>query len=42
MGKSGSMGLRMEAYLEVLDLWKVVKKDYEILPLLDNPIRPFC
>nr|KYP34216.1 hypothetical protein KK1_044861 [Cajanus cajan] len=30
--------VKMETYLEALDLWEVVEEDYEILPLLDNPI----
>ncbi|RDX92762.1 hypothetical protein CR513_25064, partial [Mucuna pruriens] len=29
--------VKMEAYLEALDLWEVVEDDYEVLPLLDNP-----
>lgn len=28
--------VRMETYLEALDLWEAVEEDYEILPLLDN------
>jgi len=28
--------VKMEAYLEALDLWEVVEEDYEILPLPDN------
>ncbi|RDY08878.1 hypothetical protein CR513_06847, partial [Mucuna pruriens] len=29
--------VKMEAYLEALDLWEAVKEDYEVLPLPDNP-----
>ncbi|CAJ2627755.1 unnamed protein product [Trifolium pratense] len=29
--------VRMETYLEALDLWEVVEEDFEILPLPDNP-----
>ena len=29
--------VRMEAYLEALDLWEAVEEDYEIPLLLDNP-----
>ena len=29
--------VRMEAYLEALDLWEAVEEDYEIPPLPDNP-----
>lgn len=29
--------IKMEAYLEALDLWEAVEEDYEVLPLLDNP-----
>ena len=28
----------MEAYLEVLDLWKAVEEDYNVLPLPNNLI----
>lgn len=30
--------VRMETYLEALDLWKVVEEDYAVQPLLVNPI----
>jgi len=30
--------VRMETYLEALDLWEVVVEDYEIQPLPTNPI----
>ena len=29
--------VRMETYLEALDLWEAVEEDYEIAPLPDNP-----
>ncbi|RDX98814.1 hypothetical protein CR513_18215, partial [Mucuna pruriens] len=29
--------IKMEAYLEALDLWEAIEEDYEVLPLLDNP-----
>ena len=29
--------VRMDAYLEALDLWEAVEEDYEIPPLPDNP-----
>ncbi|XP_017438417.1 uncharacterized protein LOC108344493 [Vigna angularis] len=29
--------VKMEAYLEALDLWEAIEEDYEILPLPDNP-----
>ncbi|XP_022853177.1 uncharacterized protein LOC111374700 [Olea europaea var. sylvestris] len=29
--------LRMEAYLEALDLWEAVEEDYEVIPLPNNP-----
>ena len=29
--------VRMETYLEALDLWKAVEEDYEISPLPTNP-----
>src|ERR1044072_5465199 len=29
--------VRMEAYLEALDLWEAVEEDYEVLPLQNNP-----
>ena len=29
--------VRMETYLEALDLWEVVEEDYEVSPLLNNP-----
>ncbi|RDX60832.1 Copia protein, partial [Mucuna pruriens] len=29
--------VKMEAYLEALDLWEAVEKDYEVLPLSNNP-----
>ena len=29
--------VRMETYLEALDLWEAVEKDYEITPLPNNP-----
>ncbi|XP_061367669.1 uncharacterized protein LOC133310714 [Gastrolobium bilobum] len=29
--------VKMEAYLEALDLWEAVEEDYEVLPLPDNP-----
>lgn len=30
--------VRMEAYLEALDLWEAIDEDYEILPLPNNPM----
>jgi hypothetical protein len=27
----------MKTYLKVLDLWKIVEKDYDISPLPNNP-----
>ncbi|RDX68563.1 hypothetical protein CR513_52436, partial [Mucuna pruriens] len=32
-----SFYFKMEAYLEVLDLWETVEEDYEVLPLPNNP-----
>jgi len=29
--------VRMETYLEAMDLWEAVEEDYEILPLPNNP-----
>ena len=29
--------MRMESYLDALDLWEAVEEDYEVLPLPDNP-----
>ncbi|RDY11758.1 Zinc finger CCCH domain-containing protein 43, partial [Mucuna pruriens] len=29
--------VKMEVYLEALDLWEVVEEDYEVLPMPDNP-----
>ena len=29
--------VRMETYLEALDLWEAVEEDYEIPALLNNP-----
>ena len=29
--------VKMEAYLEALDLWEVVEEEYEVLPLPENP-----
>nr|KYP76422.1 Retrovirus-related Pol polyprotein from transposon TNT 1-94 [Cajanus cajan] len=29
--------VKMEAYLEALDLWEAIEEDYEVLPLPDNP-----
>ena len=29
--------IRMETYLEALDMWEVVEEDYEVLPLSRNP-----
>lgn len=29
--------VRMESYLDALDLWEAVEEDYEILPLPNNP-----
>ena len=29
--------VKMEAYLEALDLWEAIEEDYEILPLPENP-----
>ena len=29
--------VRMEAYLEALDLWEAIEEDYEVLPLPGNP-----
>ncbi|XP_047260646.1 uncharacterized protein LOC124893839, partial [Capsicum annuum] len=29
--------VRMETYLEALDLWEVMEEDYDVLSLLDNP-----
>ena len=29
--------IRMETYLEALDLWEAVEEDYEVPPLLANP-----
>lgn len=30
--------VRMETYLEALDIWEAVEEDYEILPLPNNPM----
>lgn len=30
--------VRMEAYLDVCDLWEAVEDVYEVPPLLDNPM----
>ena len=30
--------VRMETYLDVMDLWEAVEEDYEIIPLLNNPM----
>ena len=29
--------VRMEAYLDVSDLWEAISEEYEVPPLLDNP-----
>jgi len=29
--------MRMQNFLEALDLWEAVKEDYDIAPLPDNP-----
>ena len=29
--------VRMEMYLDVMDLWEAMEEDYEIIPLLNNP-----
>lgn len=29
--------VRMETYLEALDLWEAVEEDYDVLPLPNNP-----
>ena len=29
--------VRMESYLEALDVWEAVEEDYEVLPLPNNP-----
>nr|KYP32857.1 hypothetical protein KK1_046357 [Cajanus cajan] len=29
--------MRLETYLEALDLWKIVEEDYDVSALLDNP-----
>ena len=29
--------VKMEAYLEALDLWEAVEAEYEVLPLPENP-----
>ena len=29
--------VKMEAYLEALDLWEAIEDDYEVLPLPENP-----
>jgi len=29
--------VRMEAYLDALDLWEAVEEDYDVPPLPDNP-----
>ena len=29
--------VRMEIYLDAMDLWEAVEEDYEIIPLLNNP-----
>ncbi|BAT97299.1 hypothetical protein VIGAN_09069700, partial [Vigna angularis var. angularis] len=29
--------IKMQNFLEALDLWEAVEEDYDIAPLLDNP-----
>jgi hypothetical protein len=29
--------VRMEYYLEALDVWEAIEKDYDVSPLLNNP-----
>lgn len=30
--------IEITVYLEALDLWEAIKEDYDVPPLLDNPI----
>ncbi|KAL8093224.1 hypothetical protein AgCh_035205 [Apium graveolens] len=36
-GHNLNLLVRMEAYLDAIDLWSAVEEDYEVLPLADNP-----